>query len=54
MHPPYNPDLAPSDYHLFLSMANDFAGEKLAPREACENRLFQFLPIGTRVSMREA
>jgi len=39
MHPPYSPDLAPSDYHLFLSMANDFAGEKFTSREACENRL---------------
>ena len=42
MHPPYSPDLAPSDYHLFLSMANDLAGEKLTSREACENRLSQF------------
>ncbi|XP_012058558.1 PREDICTED: histone-lysine N-methyltransferase SETMAR-like [Atta cephalotes] len=32
MHPPYSPDLAPSDYHLFLSMANNFAGEKFASR----------------------
>ena len=22
-HPPYSPDLAPSDYHLFLSLSND-------------------------------
>ncbi|XP_011050533.1 PREDICTED: histone-lysine N-methyltransferase SETMAR-like [Acromyrmex echinatior] len=35
-------NLAPSDYHLFLSMANDFASEKFASREACENRLSQF------------
>jgi len=41
MHPPYSLDLAPSDY-LFLSMANNFAGEKFASREACENRLSQF------------
>jgi len=40
MHPPYSPDLAPSDYHL--SMANTFAGAKFASREACENRLSQF------------
>ena len=32
MHPPYSPDLVPSDYHLFLSMANAFNGEKLASR----------------------
>ncbi|KAG5308008.1 SETMR methyltransferase, partial [Acromyrmex insinuator] len=42
MYPPYSPDLTSSDYHLFLSMANDFAGEKFALREACENRLSQF------------
>lgn len=34
--------LAQSDYHLFLSIANDFAGEKNATREACENPLSQF------------
>lgn len=42
MHPPYSPDLAPSDYHLFLAMGNDFAGENFASRETCENRLSQF------------
>ena len=52
MHPPYSPDLAPSDFHLFLFMANNFAGEKFASREACEN--FNFLPIRTKASMREA
>jgi len=52
MHPPYSPDLAPSDYHLFLSMANNFADEKFASREACENRLSQF--FANRVSMGEA
>jgi [histone H3]-lysine36 N-dimethyltransferase SETMAR len=42
MHPPYSPDLAPSEIPLFLSMANDFAGEKFASREVCENLLLQF------------
>ncbi|CAD6994021.1 unnamed protein product [Ceratitis capitata] len=42
LHPPYSPDLAPSDYHLFLSMANYLGGEEMASREACENRLTQF------------
>ena len=28
-HPPYSPDLAPSDYHLFRSMAHDLAGQHL-------------------------
>lgn len=27
-HPPYSPDLAPSDYHLFLSMQNFLDGKK--------------------------
>ncbi len=26
-HPPYSPDLAPSDYHLFLSLSNQLRGE---------------------------
>ncbi|CAD6999607.1 unnamed protein product [Ceratitis capitata] len=42
MHPPYSPNLAPSDYHLFLSMANAVNDEKLASREACENWLSEF------------
>lgn len=42
MHPPYSPDLAPIDYYLLLSMANAFAGEKIASIEACENRRSQF------------
>ena len=42
MHPPYSPDLAPSDYHLFLSMANALGGTNLASLEACENWLSEF------------
>ena len=42
MHPPYSPDLAPSDYHLFLSMANALGGVKLDSKEACEKRLSEF------------
>ena len=26
-HPPYSPDVAPSDYHLFRSMAHDMADQ---------------------------
>ena len=36
LHPPYSPDLAPSDYHLFLSMANELGSRKLATSEYCE------------------
>ncbi|EPB67283.1 transposase [Ancylostoma ceylanicum] len=30
--PPYSPDLAPSDYHVFRSMQSFFAGKKLKDR----------------------
>lgn len=36
IQPPYCPDLASSDYYLFLSMTNDFAGNKFVSRETCE------------------
>jgi len=42
MHPPYSPDLAPSDYHLFRSLQNSLNGLKLASKEACENHLVEF------------
>ncbi|CAK9811656.1 Histone-lysine N-methyltransferase SETMAR [Anthophora quadrimaculata] len=42
MHPPYSPDLAPSDYHLFRALQNFLSDKKLASREDCENRLLQF------------
>ena len=42
MHPPYSPDIAPSDYHLFKSLQNFLNGVKLASKEACENHLNQF------------
>lgn len=41
-HPPYSPDLAPSDYHLFRSMQNALGNTKLASREACEKWLSDF------------
>ena len=27
-HPPYSPELSPTDYHLFLSMSNSLSGKK--------------------------
>ncbi|GFX04103.1 histone-lysine N-methyltransferase SETMAR [Trichonephila clavipes] len=39
MRPPYSPDLAPSDYHLFLALQNFLSDKKLGSREDCENRL---------------
>ena len=42
LHSPHSPNLAPSDYHLFLSMANELGSRKLATRESCENWLSEF------------
>ncbi|GFW69683.1 mariner Mos1 transposase [Trichonephila clavipes] len=42
MHPPYIPDLAPSDYPLCLAFQNFPSDKKLRSREDCENRLLQF------------
>ncbi|GFU86750.1 histone-lysine N-methyltransferase SETMAR, partial [Trichonephila clavipes] len=39
IHPPYSPDLAPRDYHLFLALQNLLSDKKLGRREDCENRL---------------
>jgi len=33
MHPPYNPDFATSDYHLFQSPQNSLNGVKLTSKE---------------------
>ncbi|GFW03580.1 transposase [Trichonephila clavipes] len=33
MHPPYSPDLAPSDCYLFLALQNFLSDEKLGSRE---------------------
>ncbi|GFV87555.1 transposase [Trichonephila clavipes] len=39
MPPPYSPDLAPSDYHLFLALQKFLSDKKLRSREDYENRL---------------
>ncbi|GFX54842.1 histone-lysine N-methyltransferase SETMAR [Trichonephila clavipes] len=38
MHPPYCPDPAPSDFHLFLSLQNFLGDKKLGSREDFKNR----------------
>ncbi|KAG5305532.1 SETMR methyltransferase, partial [Acromyrmex insinuator] len=42
MHPPYSPDLAPSDYHLFRSLQNSLDEKTLADERAAENHLKKF------------
>ena len=34
IHPPYSPDLASSDYHLFHSLSNDLKGKKFQNEKA--------------------
>ena len=39
---PYSPDLAPSDYHLFLSLQKHLNGKKFDINDAVKNELMQF------------
>ena len=36
-HPPYSPDIAPSDYHLFRSMTHGLADQRFSLYEECKN-----------------
>ena len=38
-HPPYSPDLAPSDYHLFRSLSNGCKGRKFENEEELKRYL---------------
>ncbi|EZA56424.1 Histone-lysine N-methyltransferase SETMAR [Ooceraea biroi] len=42
-HPPYSPDLAPSDYHLFRSLQNALSGKTLTADENMKSFLELFL-----------
>ena len=41
-HPPYSPDLAPSDHQLFRSLQNHLNGKTFDLNEAVKNELIQF------------
>ena len=41
-HPPYSPDLAPSDYNLFCSLQSHLNGKTFDSNEAIKNELIQF------------
>ena len=47
-HPPYSPDLAPSDYHLFRSMQNSLNGKIFNNADDVGSHLIQFLIAQTR------
>ena len=42
LHPPYSPDLAPSDYFLFRSLQNHLNGKTFHSNESVKNELIQF------------
>jgi histone-lysine N-methyltransferase SETMAR len=39
-HPPYSPDLSPTDYHIFKYLNNYLRDEKFADQRAVENANF--------------
>lgn len=41
-HPPYSPDLAPTDYHLFRSLANQLNGKRFEDEESLETFIGDF------------
>ena len=41
-HPPYSPDLTPSDYYLFQSLKNFLDGKTFIPNEGVKNGLDYF------------
>lgn len=41
-HPPYSPDLAPSDYHLFRAMTNYFGKKKFNSSKEVKNDIIAF------------
>jgi histone-lysine N-methyltransferase SETMAR len=46
-HPPYSPDLAPSDFHLFGSLKRHLSGERFPDDDAVERAVctwFQYQP----------
>ena len=42
IHLPYSADIAPSDFHLFLSLQNSFNGKNFNSLEDCKKHLEQF------------
>ncbi|GBN41322.1 hypothetical protein AVEN_93684-1, partial [Araneus ventricosus] len=42
-HPPYSPDLAPSDFHLFLKLKEFLGGKRFGSNEELENAVTTWL-----------
>ena len=41
-HPPYSPDLAPADFHLFRSLSSNLRGTSFTDETALENWIDEF------------
>ena len=50
-HPPYSPDLAPSDYHLFRSLSNYLSEKKFDDEDDLKTGLATFFDQKSRTSM---
>jgi hypothetical protein len=44
-HPPYNPDLAPSNYHLFGFVKNEMRGQHYKMNDALQTAVCQCLRV---------
>lgn len=53
-HPPYSPDLSPTDYHLFRSLSNHTRGKKFKNQLQLEQELKTFLNSNPPHSKKEA
>jgi histone-lysine N-methyltransferase SETMAR len=42
-HPPYSPDVAPSDYHLFRSLRNFLLGKEFEDEEDVKRAITSFI-----------
>ena len=52
-HPPYSPDLAPSDYHLFRSLQHSLDGQSFQSLEDVKNHLHQYFESKDRIFWEE-
>ena len=47
-HPPYSPDLAPSDYHFFRSLEHDIRGKNFESEKHFKTSLLHFFDQNDR------
>lgn len=47
LHPPYSPDIAPSDYHLFRSLKNHLSGKEFENEEVVIQEITSYIDSKT-------